>query len=366
MYILTIQGCHRRRMGITFHFATAQSIMQRVAMLVLAIAASTAFGRECDTTDFSPYTTQWLQCRLAANLPVTPTGTDMLNACKFNDCVVWYKQIAKLSCTLNGSPTTELGTMCTPLTSPPTTTPKPATTTPKPATTTPKPAVTPSVAPATTTRKPSGGGDVPCVDTDYAPLSAIFKTCRSDSGIVNLTKTNLPVYCSYASCVTYVRSYATLTCTEDGDPVSMIATVCDPYIKDTPTTTKATSGGSAGSECTANDTPTSFPKQLQSCLYVAGLTAVPTSLSGLVGLCSFNDCTLALKMYAGLTCTVQGLPASVVATACVGATTAKPTATIEAPTSSVAPTTTKPLVISTTSATVVGSYVVVAVVALLL
>ncbi|KAG9415282.1 hypothetical protein AC1031_008725 [Aphanomyces cochlioides] len=311
---------------------------------VLALASSSAFGAECTTSDFSPFTSQLLKCRTAANLPSSPTADDIINACKFAHCATWYQQISTLSCTSNGVPASYFSQICSSspsVSTTPTTTIKP--TTKAPTTSAPR-----------TTAKPSSttASGVECENADYAPITPLRRQCVADSGISNITTSNLPMFCATPSCVTYTLAYQDLTCTIDGRAASLIATLCD-------SVNNSTDGSSSGSgspvktttakpststECTSKDTPAGFATLYQTCLYVAGLAKAPNTLSGLVALCQYEDCTKVFTMYAGLSCTVSGLPASAVATTCSGVT-ASPSLTTEtpsAPTTTLATTTIKP------------------------
>ncbi|KAH9118271.1 hypothetical protein LEN26_012218 [Aphanomyces euteiches] len=317
-------------------FAIEPDKMMTIAA-VLALAASSAFGAECTTSDFAPYSSQLLKCRTAANFPTSPTADDIINACKFTDCANWYQQISTLSCTSNGVPASYFAQICSSSTTP-TTTIKP--TTKAPTTTAPR-----------TTPKPSSSG-VECEDADYAPITPLRRQCVADSGISNITTSNLPMFCATPSCVTYTLAFQDLTCTIDGRAASLISTLCNSVNNSTDGSSSGTvspvktttAKPSTSTECTSKDTPAGFATLYQTCLYVAGLAKAPNTLSGLVALCQYEDCTKVFTMYTGLSCTVSGLPASAVATTCSGVT-ASPSLTTEtpsAPTTTLATTTIKP------------------------
>ncbi|KAH9126417.1 hypothetical protein AeMF1_003150 [Aphanomyces euteiches] len=210
--------------------------------VVLTLVVSSTVARECQSTDYLPFTTSLGSCLSASKLPLANASLqDFVNSCQYQDCKDFYNSIATLDCTIGGSPVSLLKMLCadpsgnvttTPTTSPttnsttaPTTKPTNTTTrTPMPTITAPtlRTPVPPSTPFPTATAAECTVDDTPLAFPDQ------LRQCLAATGlkVPPVTKDDWAKLCPVDACAKTVKLYSSLSCNIGGVPAADISKVC--------------------------------------------------------------------------------------------------------------------------------------------
>ncbi|KAF0696947.1 Aste57867_12332 [Aphanomyces stellatus] len=236
--------------------------------------------------------------------------SDLAAYCSYPVCVAYLEQYTNVTCAINGVAATYFARLCRDN--------------------------------ATTLSPPPAAAACTPVDLGLmTPLSTQCQQASTLNALVNVTSQGaLQKFCAAAPCVASLRSLADLPCSIAGAPAKVLATLCDPIVANdnNSTATPSSSIAPLTSECTDTNVPRGLWDAQARCFHVAGLTQVPRSYADLQALCQFVECASAFKLYATLTCRLEGIRASRVAETCVGVpqpTVANPTPTVVAAANSV-------------------------------
>ncbi|ETV99746.1 hypothetical protein H310_07800 [Aphanomyces invadans] len=246
-----------------------------------------------------------LRCEQVSGFPSLMNATSLVDLeayCAYPECKANVRQYVNLTCAIDGYASSLYATMCDDLT------------------------------------RPNSGG-VPVCSADVTNARAALQlTCQQATG--GLTPLNLTtvatrsVFCENAACAGYLKQFTDVTnCSIYGAPASVWSTVCDRVVKPPYLTTGVpTTGSQSAAECTLGAFQYGFEAASSRCTTAAGIaTLLPNSttsamsMASLAKLCPIPECATAFLLFTDAKCTIQGVPASVIAKLCAPA--SRPTAT---------------------------------------